>query len=1314
MAYIRFCTCAVLWSYFLAAGAGLRLAWAGQSPEPGGGPFLRPPISEAVAQQPPLQEKHPNPSGSPGSGTTLSSPTRGNTQSSAGPSTPQFSSGLGTPPPSSGASTPLFSSGLRTSQPSSGASTPQFSSGLGTPPPSGGLNPPQNSPLRPPGASGSPSPNDPAADQYALALGLYARQDWALAARELQTFLRQYPEHPQVPRAGFLLGEALLQLAQYEDALARFTEYLQKEPQGPWSAKALFRCGEAAFFAGKKEQATAFFKEFLGKYPADPMAAYVLCYLGELARKDKDWQTAAERFRKCLEQFPQNPVITECQLGLAQSLEVLQQADQALPLYQAVAQRDSGSAGAEAQFRLAALYYNLHRYPEAIQGFEQLEKRFPTSVHVGYARLYRGFALFHLKKWDEARGVFESLLREPGPQTEPGLGRPVLSQGGRDAPPQAGGSSPQGNTPGRTPGSPSSSAESASQTASLRRQAQYWFGMVQREQGQWSEAAKTFTHLAETASTPSEQVELRFYAGEAWLRSQDPAAALKEWDLALSAVGQAPARQPSPSGPHAAPPPGVPETGNPEPWLEKIWRGKVEAAVLAHDHALADRAAREFFQRWGQSALAADVARWQAQSLLERKQFEEAIRLLEPWASKAPGQELAWHIRYLLALAYQAVGRLDDAQAQLAPMIQSDSAEWKPLAQLAEASLRMAQKQYAQAVPLLEAYLKLPSSERHLPTVQAQLALCYARVRQTDKAQPLYTALAEKHSEEGWFAGLTEQLAEAALEAGDFAWSASLFSRLSNQTTDPAAVQRGLLGLGWAQYRAGQYPEASATLARVLTMNLPPAMAAEAAFLRGTILTKLQQPDAALALFEMVVDKYPETKFFGPSLVAAARVQSQLHQHAQAAQLFERYVQTFPKTEHLDAVLYDWAWSLKELGQQEASLRLFERLHREFPQSPYWAEATLRLAQQAYQTQQYERASTLVSAVLADSPRPDLRPYAIYLEVQIAASQQQWDKVPQLVEQLLKEHPGSPLQVYAEFWQVEVAMRQKDFDAGAKLLEAFVQKHSPVPAGLAPLMALRQAQLLAHQGRWDEVLQAAQQLAQQDPDFDQLYEADYLIGRALAMKARFDEAREAFQRVIRSPQGAKTETAAMAQWYIGETYFHQHDYESALRAYLQVEILYAYPEWQALALLEAARCREMLNEHPEAQQLYRRLMEQFPHSAAAQQYRKLQTPSAPNTPSSTPSAPTSSPTNSPAVSPTSSPPGMPSDQKSSQLRQKSPWGEIGYGAPGIPDTVASNLPGEDQPVRPLLMEPTTWATSLFFGTVWGFSEQTLPNFFLSV
>ena len=126
------------------------------------------------------------------------------------------------------------------------------------------------------------------------------------------------------------------------------------------------------------------------------------------------------------------------------------------------------------------------------------------------------------------------------------------------------------------------------------------------------------------------------------------------------------------------------------------------------------------------------------------------------------------------------------------------------------------------------------------------------------------------------------------------------------------------------------------------------------------------------------------------------------------------------------------------------------------------------------------------------------------------------------------------------------------------------------------MVPLRQAQILVHQKQWDEAQKLAQPIAANFPDFEQQYEVDYVLGRCLAAEGKFDQAREAYGRVIRSQLGGKTETAAMAQWMIGESYFHQKSYEAAIREYLRLEILYAFPTWQGGALLQAAKCHEAL------------------------------------------------------------------------------------------------------------------------------------------
>ena len=69
----------------------------------------------------------------------------------------------------------------------------------------------------------------------------------------------------------------------------------------------------------------------------------------------------------------------------------------------------------------------------------------------------------------------------------------------------------------------------------------------------------------------------------------------------------------------------------------------------------------------------------------------------------------------------------------------------------------------------------------------------------------------------------------------------------------------------------------------------------------------------------------------------------------------------------------------------------------------------------------------------------------------------------------------------------------------------------------------------------------------------------------------------------------------------GETYFHQQQYKEALREYYRVIIQYNAPEWQAVALLEAGKVHEKLDQWREAAESYEKLRARFPGDRNAEE-----------------------------------------------------------------------------------------------------------------
>lgn len=517
-------------------------------------------------------------------------------------------------------------------------------------------------------------------------------------------------------------------------------------------------------------------------------------------------------------------------------------------------------------------------------------------------------------------------------------------------------------------------------------------------------------------------------------------------------------------------------------------------------------------------------------------------------------------------------------------------------AQLAQGSLLLETKQYSEAVAPLEAVVGAKLTGDLAVKALGQLAICYARTSQLDKAKKAYEELGSTYAEHALMLPTTRQLAEAALDAGDKAWADKLFAAIAEKSPSADDRTRGLSGLAWTQFKSGQLEAAAGTFDRVLKTSAEPALAAEAALVRGEILEKLNRPDAALAMFDLVIEKYAKTDRYAEALWAAARLRDDLEQDRQAVELYQRLVETCPKFAQMDAVLYRQAWAMADLGQADKSQATFERLRREYPQSRYWADVTFRLAQRAFESKNYARAEELVGTVLQRKPDQAIRENAMYLRGQIAMATDKWPQAREAFEGLVKAYPGSSLRLLAEYGTAEAVFRQGNHVEAVRQLEQLSRQIQGRREGWMAIIPLRLAQSLCYEKRWDDAYEVASKIEAGCPGFDRQFEVDYVLGRCQANRGDFEQAREAYRRVIRSSSGAKTETAAKAQLMIGESYLHQKNYEAAIGEFLRVESLYAYPALQAAAVMQTAKCHELLGQRAEAVKLYERLLSVYPKS----------------------------------------------------------------------------------------------------------------------
>lgn len=193
-------------------------------------------------------------------------------------------------------------------------------------------------------------------------------------------------------------------------------------------------------------------------------------------------------------------------------------------------------------------------------------------------------------------------------------------------------------------------------------------------------------------------------------------------------------------------------------------------------------------------------------------------------------------------------------------------------------------------------------------------------------------------------------------------------------------------------------------------------------------------------------------------------------------------------------------------------------------------------------------------------------------------------------------------QVPIRFLLMESLIAAREFQSAAQQLQQLQRlSHELADSSAAwdATLALRQCELLVDMRRYAEAEQELLQARERYPDFDRCYEFDYLMARCALAGARLDEALQHLEDSTASPTAKSTAAVPRARWMQGEVRFLQRDYRSALEYYKVVEQMEQYPEWQARALFQHAKCQELLGQPEQAQSRYRQLLKHFSDSPAS-------------------------------------------------------------------------------------------------------------------
>lgn len=982
---------------------------------------------------------------------------------------------------------------------------------------------------------------DAADDAYQLAAGFYKKERWDLAAEGFQKFIKAHPQSPKVATARFFLGLSHVNTGDYQAARDTLRIFLQEAPMSRNVAHAVYRIGESSYLLDDFARAEPELTTFITKYPEDALVERALPYLADVQLRLKKVDAALASFQDALKKFPQGPMAEDCEFGIAKCHEAKQQYAAAVEVYTRLAARTDSERAPEAQLNLGNRLYDLDQFDKAAAAFEKLEQTFPQSPLIPIARLNHGFSLFEVAQYAKAAEQFAIAEKEPKQAIEAG----------------------------------------------------YWRGQCFSSLGQYAESRPIFKDLYAKSGEHPFTEKILFHYADAEQHLGNQAEAQK---LFLEFLSRFPKSERGDDALHLA----------------------TVAAFESKNVAEAEKLLAQFNQTFATSPL-----RWQQDLLngrlqLMKGQTAESLPVFDKILKGDANDTTKNWARYYTGFAQLELGQPAAALTAtdpLALLVEKDpqAAIFAGVFLLRGAGLLAlgnkepvanTQKEiYAAAIAAASQFLAKAPQAKEADQALAVRALAAAHSGLKDQARADVETLLKNHPTSPELEKTVYEVAEVAYSNDDWEWSEQLFATLAAKGKESKFYLPGLSGQAWSRFQRKQFETAGPLFAQIAADFPEYKDAPESAFMHGKSLQNAAKPAEAIPVFDATLQKFGTSKFAYLAGLEAARLRRDAQQYPEADQAYAAVLEKFPKPEHLDKVLNEWALSNYEGKNYARSDEVFARLIKEVPDSDLADNAALSLAESDLVAGKLDAAREKFQA-LENSPKADpaVQQTSLFQLVGIGVEKRDWADVRSRAEALVTRFPDSKYRWFSEMHWAEADFNLNDNAKAIERLKAVLARKGDAAVVNEPWFGQAWVLLTEAYHREKDYAAVAQTVAdcrEWKPDLPVLYILDEIAGRSLKAQAKFPEALATFQRIVDDPNGRRTETAAKAQFMMGEIYLLQKNYAKAETEFLKVEILYKFPEWQAPALFQAGSCQEELQHWKDAAKSYESLLKDYPKSEYA-------------------------------------------------------------------------------------------------------------------
>lgn len=1007
---------------------------------------------------------------------------------------------------------------------------------------------------------------DAASKQLMAANGLFQRGLFKLAADEYANFLQINPNHAQASAAHYALGVCRLRLEQYDKAIEAI-EPVSHEGGFAQRDEALAVLGYCQLMTRQYDKANSAFGELISHFPQSKQIESAECYRVQalyLGGKFADAANYAESFLRDHASSDKRPTTL---YFLALSEHAQNQHEQVLATLDKLDREKADTPYKVDSLLLAGQSLEATgKLDAAIERYRQMASIAPESRRPD-AHYSLGVALYKAGKYNEAARELASVC-DNYPKSN--YAAPAkLEEGLAEL------ADHQIDKARRT-------LEAVARDDTARAaDARYGLAQCDIAQKKFESARAMLDTLAFLQPAPANLPQILL----------DRAVCLMELGKFEQAAGELDSLQSA----HAQSPQ-VPEAI----YRRAFCLHKLKDYAKSHD--LCQRLAG-----MSKSPVTAPAAELDAENLFLLNKYADAKNAFGKLAQESSDQQKK--LRYTLRVGQcdYLAGNYAAATEALKPMA-SDSAvqqsdELRPAIFLyADALLQ--QGKNAEAIPAFEQYLawapRQGSGQAKSDQSEAQFKLGHAQIATSDikGARKTLAQLTQGSAESPWVQRGLLEYGQLLYKAKEGDQSASMLSRLVSANPPAQLAAPALYLLGWVDFDAKRYEQAADQWKKLIDQYGKEPLAIDAAYQRGVALKEAKQNDQALEALDAFASAHRDHPNYASARQLSASILAAQGKHEQAEKIL---AELGSDSKASDGVLYDLAWARRNLKNFPAAQETYRRLLSLHPDSKLAPAARTELAELLYNGKKYSEAADLLDQVVHEkSADAKVIGPATYRLGFCQEKLKQWDKAAGTFTDF-SDHFGQDAKLDASaLVEAGVAYSEEGkYDRAESVLSRMLEKHGD--SEQAPVAMLKLGQAQAERQEFDASLRTNRQFLERFAKSEYAYLAQFGIGWSEENLKQYGPARDDYKKVLAMTNG---QTAARAQFQIGESYLAEQKFEQGIAALLAVEDVYAYPTWSARALLEAGRAFEQLKQPARAKQQYTQLINKYknaPEAEVAQQ-----------------------------------------------------------------------------------------------------------------